>query len=153
MTTHMSINGSEQIGNANSPATALIEFYNGFNNRDLVVVENNWFQSEAISMSNPLGCIKHGWDEIKAVYQKIFCGPAHVFVEFYDFSIVQTDEMFCAVGHERGYFKIDNNKLELAIRTSRSYQKIKGQWKQIHHHGSIVKPDLFEKYQTAVLEN
>ena len=102
-------------------------------------------------MSNPLGGVKRGWPEIQVVNERIFHGPAEVYVEYYDYSLHQTDEMFVAVGRERGYFKLGEQGLDLAIRTSRIYQKLGGQWRQLHHHGSIDVPDDLARYQAAVL--
>ncbi len=147
-----SINGSELITDLTDPEIALIEFYQAFNNQDFIKMQNNWLQTDSASMSNPLGGIKRGWSEIKQVYEKIFNGPADVFVEFYDFSIHQTKDMFCSVGHERGYLKLGDKSINLAIRTSRIYQKDNNQWKQIHHHGSIDQADLLANYQSTVLQ-
>jgi len=146
------INGSEIITDLSSPQNVLIEFYQAFNKQNLEQMENNWLQTSDASMSNPLGGIKRGWPEIKLVYEKIFNGPAKVFIEFYDFSIHQTEDMFCAIGHERGYFRLNDTEIKLAIRTSRIYQKTNHQWKQIHHHGSIDQADLLASYQSAVLQ-
>ena len=103
-------------------------------------------------MSNPLGGVKRGWREIEEVYKRIFNGPAQVYVEYYDYSIYQTEMMFCAVGKERGYFKRGDIEIDLAIRTSRTYILIDGHWRQLHHHGSIDNPELLASYQTAVLQ-
>ena len=146
------INGSENSTHPDSPLSILVEFYQAFNQQNLALMARNWLQSESIAMSNPLGGVKRGWNEIGAVYERIFNGPARVFVEFYDFNIQQTDLMFCVVGHERGYFELANKRIELAIRTSRIYQNINNRWQQIHHHGSIDRADLLKQYQTAVLE-
>lgn len=43
----------------------------------------NWDQTPEIAMDNPLGGIKRGWDEIRAVYDRIFNGPAKVYLERY----------------------------------------------------------------------
>ncbi|VAX09388.1 hypothetical protein MNBD_GAMMA25-950 [hydrothermal vent metagenome] len=152
MSKYEAINGSECITGLSDPQDVLIEFYHAFNNQDLEQMENNWLQSGDASMSNPLGGIKRSWSEIKPVYEKIFNGPAEVFVEFYDFSIHQTEGMFCAVGHERGYFKLDETEIKLAIRTSRIYLKTKQQWQQLHHHGSIDQAGLLADYQAIVLQ-
>lgn len=146
------INGTEHVTELACPQAVLIEFYRAFNNQDLEKMENNWLASSEASMSNPLGGIKRGWTEIKSVYEKIFTGPAEVFVEFYDFSVHQTNDMFCAVGHERGSFKLNETEIELAIRTSRVYLKVKQQWKQLHHHGSIDQAELLAHYQSTVLQ-
>jgi hypothetical protein len=55
------------------------------------------------------------------------------------------------VVRERGYFRLEENEVKLAIRTSRVFKKIDGRWKQVHHHGSIDDPELLARYQTAVL--
>ena len=111
----------------------------------------NWLQSENTSMSNPLGGIKRGWNEIKEVYQHVFGGQTSVYVEFYDYSIHATDSIFFAVGKERGTLSTKNKQIELAIRTSRTYVMHENVWQQIHHHGSIENPKLLEIYQTTVM--
>ncbi len=133
------------------PMSALIEFYRAFNDRDLTLMSNNWERSDEASMSNPLGGVKRGWKSIKEVYSKIFTGKAKVYVEYYDYSIHHSGEMFCAVGRERGFFQLGQNKIDLAIRTSRIYRMDCGRWYQIHHHGSIDNPKLLAAYQEAVL--
>ena len=101
-------------------------------------------------MSNPLGGVKRGWEEIAGVYERIFHGSAIVYVEFYDFTIHETASMFCAVGRERGWLEKDGHKLELAIRTSRTFLKDHLSWKQLHHHGSMDNPELLAQYQQLV---
>ena len=133
-----------------TPEFALIEFYHAFNTGDLNLMAENWEMNDEVSMSNPLGGVKRGWGTIKEVYERIFNGKTRVYVEFYDYSIHQSGDMFCAVGRERGFFQLDENKIELAIRTSRIYRKGSGRWLQIHHHGSIETPELLAEYQQAV---
>lgn len=146
------ITGSENMaGDAASPEAALVQFYRAFNHGDLALMEANWEQSNDASMSNPLGGVKRGWASIREVYKKIFNGGAEVYVEFYDYSIHRAGVMFCAVGRERGYLQIADKRIELGIRTSRTYRMDCGSWHQIHHHGSIDNPQLLAAYQQAVL--
>ena len=119
-------------------------------NQDFELMSQNWLQNEEIAMDNPLGGIKRGWNEIKSVYNRIFNGKAKVYVEFYDYTIVDLDGGFCAIGRERGYVEIGEQKLDLEIRTSRIYKLIGGLYRQIHHHGSIESPELLKKYQELV---
>lgn len=144
------ITGKESIGGLFSPYQALIQFYCAFNSGNMQMMSENWAQSDDITMDNPLGGIKRGWDEIQSVYERIFNGPAEVYVEYFDYTIHETSEMFYAVGRERGYFRLDGEEITLAIRTSRIFQKIDGRWKQVHHHGSIEDPQLLGRYQSAV---
>jgi len=143
------ITGNEKAFN-NKMHEALVEFYKAFNGRDFELMQKNWLNNEEIAMDNPLGGIKRGWDEIKSIYTRIFTGQAKVYVEFYDYTIVAMDGGFVAIGRERGSVEIKGEKLELAIRTSRVYKLIEGEYKQVHHHGSIEFPKLLEEYQNLV---
>lgn len=152
------ITGQERWQDDHSPVASLIEFYRAFNNRDLERMANNWSASAQAVMSNPLGGIKRGWSDIAAVYARIFNGPAQVYVEFYDYSLSVTEQMFCAIGRERGYVQWETQRIELAIRTTRIYrydggyaaQRTPGRWRQVHHHGSIDDAALLARYQAAV---
>lgn len=144
------ITGSESFADATEPYTALVEFYAAFNGGDTTLMQQNWSQREDIVMCNPLGGVKRGWDEIAMVYDRIFNGPADVYVEFYDYNIVQSDTMFCAMGRERGRFQLGEIALDLAIRTSRLYRHDGERWRQVHHHGSIEQAELLARYQAAV---
>ena len=144
------ITGREEKAALSMPLQALVEFYDAFNGRDLEKMSENWAQTGDIAMDNPLGGIKRGWDEIKAVYERIFNGPARVYVEFYDYTIRESGEMFYAVGRERGEFRRGDTVIPLAIRTTRIFRKLDGRWRQVHHHGSIEDPALLGRYQAAV---
>ena len=147
------INGSENLSNVeNDKLKALINFYKAFNNRDIKLMQKVWLNSKEASMNNPVGGIMRDWNNIESVYDKIFNGNAKVYVEFYDFTLHETENMFFVTGRERGYFENGNTKIELAIRTSRVFIKKDNEWKQIQHHGSIDNPDLLQKYQNAILK-
>lgn len=144
------INGSTKPAAASKPLDALEEFYYAFNHQDIEVMSRNWLQSPAIAMSNPLGGIKRGWDEIRPVYERIFTDTARVYVEYHDFDIVQVDTMFCVIGRERGWFRNGKEEIKLAIRTSRIYLLENQRWHQVHHHGSIDDPASLARYQAVV---
>lgn len=144
------ITGKEQIGKKETPYEALVEFYKAFNEKDIHLMENNWANTEEIAMDNPLGGIMRGWDNLCQVYSRIFEGKASVYVEYFDYTIHETEEVFYAVGRERGSFSIGKNKIDLKIRTSRIFKKMEGEWRQVHHHGSIEDPKLLDTYQNLV---
>jgi hypothetical protein len=145
------ITGQENIGDLSTPYQALAQFYCAFNTGDMGMMSKNWAQSDEIAMNNPLGGIKRGWAEIQPAYARIFQGQAKVYVEYFDYTLHDTADMFYTVGRERGYFRLGDEAITLAIRTSRIYLKIGGFWKQVHHHGSIEDPQLLGRYQMAVL--
>ena len=142
------ITGKEEQNSSNSEEYgALLEFYKAFNGQDLELMEKNWFNDAEIAMDNPLGGIKRGWDALSEVYTRIFYGKAEVYVEFYDYHIIQMEDAFCAVGRERGRVSVGEKSVDLRIRTSRVFKKVEGLYKQVHHHGSIESPELLGAYQ------
>lgn len=145
------ITGGETPSYLTQPLRALVQFYAAFNGRDLEAMARNWESSHEAAMDNPLGGIKRGWNEIRTVYERLFNGPARVYVEFYDYSLHETPEMFYVVGRERGRFERGTESVDLAIRTSRVFRKRDGTWRQVHHHGSIDNPALLKRYQDVVL--
>ena len=132
---------------------ALSQFYQALNNRDLDLMARNWAQTDEVVMDNPVGGIRRGWDEIKAVYAQIFNRPEPFWFEFYDYSYHETGEVFFVVGRERGEYKSGQTVLNMAIRTSRIFRLIDGDWKQVHHHGSVEDAELLSQYQRAVRGN
>ena len=144
------ITGQEDLGNLREPRQALAQFYRAMNSRDLALLAENWEQSSEIAMDNPLGGIKRGWDEIRAVYERIFRGPARLWVEFHDYTLYESEQVFYAVGRERGRFENGPHTLDLAIRTTRIFRRSADRWRQVHHHGSIEDPAMLAAYQQAV---
>ena len=145
------ITGKENLINIKDyKIKALTEFYKAFNAKDIELMQKNWLNTEEIAMDNPLGGIKRGWEEIKEIYTRIFSGKALVYVEYYDYTVININGGFCAVGRERGYVEVKEEKLDLTIRTSRIYKYVEGSYKQVHHHGSIETPELLSIYQNLV---
>jgi ketosteroid isomerase-like protein len=146
--TEAAITGME-CAESGTPFGALSEFYRAFNNRNLELMRKNWHPDECV-LDNPLGGIRRGWAEIEPLYQRLFSGDARVKVVFFDYTLHQGGELFCAAGRERGTFEKGGERLDLAIRTTRIYRLVGGRWRQIHHHGSIEEPDLLARYQAVV---
>jgi hypothetical protein len=144
------ITGREDLGDLRSPVQALAQFYAAFNRRDLHIMGRNWLQSPDVAMDNPLGGMTRGWEAIRAVYERIFTGPARVSVEFYDYTLHTTPDLFYAVGRERGTLQVGAEQVVLAIRTTRVFQRVGDTWKQVHHHGSIDDPELLKRYQAVL---
>ena len=88
------ITGQEYRCDRSSPVQALSHFYAAFNNRDLGAMSESWSNTDDIAMDNPLGGIMRGWNEIRTVYERLFNGPAHGYIEYYDYTIHETNEMF-----------------------------------------------------------
>lgn len=145
------ITGNEDLGDLSSPFEALAQFYHAFNTGDIEEMAQNWEMSGNIVMDNPLGGIKRGWKEIASIYEKIFKGPAEVFVAYRDYTIHEHGEVFYTVGREKGLFQLKETRVELVIRTSRIFRRIGLNWRQTHHHGSIDNAELLAIYQSAVM--
>lgn len=150
----MIINGRSSHDIASPLLAVLTEFYASFNARDVEGSMANWAKQKDVIMCNPIGGIRHGWEAIYEGYQRIMQGATHVYVEFYDYQLVESSDMFIAVGRERGYAEQasvnQDRRIELAIRTSRIFRRIHDKWQQVHHHGSIDDPDLLKQYQKFI---
>ncbi len=138
---------------SNPQMRALSQFYRALNTRDIDLMARNWAQTDEAVMDNPVGGIKRGWPAIRAVYERVFSHAASFWFEFYDYSLHEAGDMFYVVGRERGEYASNQSRLAMLIRTSRIFRLIDGEWKQIHHHGSIDDPELLRGYQHAVLED
>lgn len=134
-------------------ARALLEsFYYAFNHRNMDVFSQIWANDELIQLNNPLGGILRGYEQIASLYQRIFTGPASVWVELSDIVEYQSNDMVTFAGREHGEFRSAEISIPLSIRTSRTVQWLGSDvgWKQTHHHGSIDDPKLLAEYQRAI---
>lgn len=129
---------------------ALSGFYRALNGRNPGLMAQNWAPGDEAAMDNPLGGIRRGWEEIRTVYERLFAGAGEYWFEFYDYSYHEAGELFYVVGRERGEYRSGGAVLALAIRTTRLFRLLDGQWRQVHHHGSIDDPALLAAYQQAV---
>jgi hypothetical protein len=144
------ITGYEDLRDLTHPRHALTQFYRAFNTRDIILMRQNWSPFDDISMNSPLGGIKRGWPEIRRVYERLFFGPARVTVEFFNYSLHVSREIFYAVGRERGRFEGSVSTFDLTFRTTRIYRFLDHHWRQVHHHGSIEDPALLDRYQSII---
>lgn len=131
---------------------ALESFYYAFNNGSLEALRQVWIPDPLIRLNNPLGGVTEGSGEITALYDRIFNGPAEVWVEFHD--IVEYPlgaDAVAYAGRERGQFSNAGRTVDLDIRTTRLLAFRQGRWGQVHHHGSITDPGLLARYQGAVM--
>lgn len=147
------VTGKEDKNTLTPLLRALSEFYEALNSRDIEKMARNWIQTDEAVMDNPLGGIKRGWDEIKAVYERLFSSQSRYCFEFYEYSVHEAGELFYVAGRERGEFATGDTVLNMAIRTSRIFRLTNSGWRQTHHHGSIDDPDLLARYQKAVRGN
>lgn len=147
------VTGKEEKFGLTPQMRALSEFYQALNGRDMALMARNWAQTDEAVMDNPVGGIKRGWEEIRGVYERVFASPGQFRFEFYDYSYHEAGEVFYVVGRERGEYGAGGAVLQMAIRTSRVFRLMGGEWRQVHHHGSIDDPELLAAYQQAVRSN
>jgi len=144
------ITGNEDLGDLSQPQQALAQFYRAFNTRDIKMIDENFAHSDEVAIDNPLGGIRRGADEPHKMYEGVFKSPADVHVEFWDYTIHRAEDIFWAVGRERGTYRDGNEVRSLNVRTTRIFQLMDGRWRQMHHHGSIEDAKLLADYQNAV---
>jgi ketosteroid isomerase-like protein len=146
---HEPVTGRESKEHLTPQRRALSDFYQALNERSMELMQANWAQTPDAVMDNPVGGIKRGWNEISAVYERVFSGAAQFWFEFHDYSYHEAGELFYVVGRERGEYRSGKHVLQMAIRTTRVFRRIDGHWRQVHHHGSIDDANLLAAYQQA----
>lgn len=144
------VTGREEIADLTQPRSALAQFYRALNSRDLGLMAQNWDDSEEAAMDNPLGGIKRGWSEIRSTYEGLFQTAWTYSFEFWDYSEHRAADVYWVVGRERGRLARGNERLDLAIRTTRLFRRTDDRWRQVHHHGSIEDPQMLTNYLSAV---
>jgi hypothetical protein len=72
-----------------------------------------------------------------ASHAELFNSPIQIDVEYYDIEINYFENGFASVGRERGTMNINGESIDVGFRTSRLFVKEKGEYKQVHHHGSF----------------
>ena len=144
------ITGFEDMRDLTHPRHALTQFYRAFNTQDVVLMRQNWAPTDDISMNHPIGGTKRGWPEIRRVYEKLFDGSARITVEFFNYSVHVSGEIFYAVGRERGRYESPTAIFDLTFRTTRIYRLMEHRWRQVHHHGSCDDPAMLDRFQTTV---
>ncbi len=144
--------GKTRENNLDGAIACLETFYYSFNNKDLDTFKKVWLNHDLIQLNNPLGGIMRGIIPIIELYERIFNGQASVWVELTDIVVYQFGDMTVFAGREIGEFKINDETIDLQIRTTRflGYSENEKQWFQFHHHGSIDNVDLLDRYQKAV---
>jgi ketosteroid isomerase-like protein len=148
----MPVTGREYNDDQQEAMQSLAQFYRALNSRDLEMMQQNWTNSAAAAMDNPLGGIKRGWGEIRTTYEKLFGSDGTYRFEFYDYTLHEAGDLFYVVGRERGELDVSGRPMKLLIRTSRIFQREgDGRWRQVHHHGSIDDPQMLAIYQEVVL--
>jgi ketosteroid isomerase-like protein len=146
------ITGREDSADQRQASQALAQFYRALNTRDLDLMQRNWANSAEAAMDNPLGGIKRGWAEIRPIYEKLFASQGAYRFEFYDYTLHGGSDLFYAVGRERGELEVGGAPMQIAIRTTRVFRRDDhGNWRQVHHHGSIDDAQMLARYQEAVL--
>lgn len=126
----------------------LSEYYCALNNANISQMANNWSKNSTAAFTSPLGGITRSYDNIIASHNELFNAPIKIDVEYYDIEISNFSNGFSAVGKERGTMTIGNETIDVGFRTSRLFVKEKGEYKQLHHHGSFENLDT----QTKVLQ-
>lgn len=90
---------------------ALSDFYRAFNTQNIQLMELSWLNSETISMSNPIGGIRKGWNEIKAGYERIFTVQQKYLLSFTTLAFTQVKIYFLLPAGKEGVSKMEKLKL------------------------------------------
>ena len=131
---------------------ALESFYFALNTADLDVLSAIWSPHRLAQLNNPLGGILRGGADVTELYRGVFAGGLQVQVTFTDAVAYWSPALAVFAGRETGTYQDDDlGDVPLEIRTTRifGYDEEVGRWLQLHHHGSIDRPEALLAYQLA----
>lgn len=132
----LTINGREKAP-LSPEYQALSDYYNALNNGDIVKMKDNWCKEMPVVFTSPLGGIIRSYKDVMASHAELFNSPIQIDVEYYDIEVNNFENGFSSVGRERGTMNINGESIDVGFRTSRLFVKEKGEYKQVHHHGSF----------------
>lgn len=127
---------------------ALETFYYALNHADLDVLGRVWTAHPLAQLNNPVGGVVRGGAAVVELYGRIFAGSLDLQIEFGDIVAYLGEDHAVFAGRESGVYGPVGTPL--AIRTSRYFRYVDGNWAQFHHHGSIDDPQALHAYQRAV---
>jgi hypothetical protein len=121
------ITGAEELGDVSQPTKALAKLYRGFKTRDLNLIDANVAPTDDVVIDDLVGGIRRGRDQPHLMYERIFKSPADLHVECWDYTINQVQDVFLAIGRERGTYFCGERRHDVSIRTTRVCRRYAGQ--------------------------
>ena len=150
---HTPVTGREHKDRLTPQMKSLCEFYQALNNRDLELMAQNWARTDEAVMDNPLGVSDEVGKRSGPLTSGCSAAPGIIGSSSMTTATTKQGGFFYVVGRERGEYSAGETMLKMAIRTTRVFRRIDGEWRQVHHHGSIDEPGLLAAYQQAVKPN
>lgn len=118
-------------------------FYKAFNKKNFALMKEVWANEEYISMENPAGGMRFGWNDIENVYTKVLESSLDIKAEFFNYKLYRKKDIFWSVGREKITLNLDDKEKVLFVRITRIFELRNNLWKLVHLHGSFENgPDL-----------
>jgi len=113
-------------------------FYRAFENRDIRLMDQTWWQGNGSICIHPGGNIIKGWDNIRSSWEKIFKNTDYIEI---DTEIITTE-----IDYAIAYVVVKENvtqmqrgrKIQGQSLATNSFRKMAQQWYLVHHHGSPI---------------
>ncbi|WP_057744280.1 nuclear transport factor 2 family protein [Liquorilactobacillus capillatus] len=128
-------------------------FYHAFNTKNFKLMKKVWANEEYISMENPAGGMRFGWNDLENVYLKVLKNTSNIQAGFFNYRLYRNQNTFWSVGYEKVILNLDSEKRVLFIRVTRIFELYDNLWKLVHLHGSFEDPIDLAFYQKVTKSN
>ena len=132
------------------PLNALINFHRRLDACKLRRLTASSRGDDLPSMGNPIGGKRRGRPAVRKGSAKLFEVLAIVQVAFHDFTSQGNHDRYLFVGHEKSVCRTPTTSLDLRVRTTRRFIRIKGASRQIRRRLSTAEPALRAEYQLGI---
>ncbi len=113
-------------------------FYRAFENRDITLMNQTWWQGKGSTCIHPGGNLIQGWDNIRPSWEKIFKNTDSINIE--------TEIIITEIDYAIAYVVVIENvtqqrrgrKVKAQSLATNSFRKMAQQWYLVHHHGSPI---------------
>lgn len=120
-----------------TPTDVAIAFYQAFEAKDLDAMMNTWAEDEEIVCVHPAGARMVGYDAVRAGWEQIFAGDAHLSFRLEDVMSIETVGLAMQSAVEHIALGKDGSAHGTAIATN-VFMRTPSGWRMVMHHASTA---------------
>ena len=113
-------------------------FYEAFQTLDIAQMDKVWAQKEYVTCIHPGWTLRSGWPEVRDSWVLIFNNTFSMEFELTDLQVQVAGDLGWVVCMEHIVNRQGEAEQRSRILATNLYERLDGEWRIIHHHGSPV---------------
>ncbi len=114
------------------------EFYTAFRSLDIASMDKIWAQKDYVTCIHPGWTLRSGWPEVRDSWVLIFNNTFSMEFDLTDMQVQVAGDLGWVVCMENIVSRQGETEQQSRILATNLYERLDGEWKMIHHHGSPV---------------